>query len=190
MLLKDTGKKLSLEGVPFYLAVLSASKRFSSKAFKKIISCKSVRFATPEEVFTVTGSLPGAVSPFGRVFNIPVWVDRSLSKQSTINFNCGLRTHSMSMSYEDYFKIEKPNWHVFTEEEIELGDLPAEEKKEDKKDSREAKKAERLAKRQNKVAQQTEEGQKDPNDPSAHLFGERELNRSQCDPELRFKKVI
>lgn len=30
---------------------------------------------------------------------------------------------------------------------------------------------------------------KDPNDPSAHLFGERELNRSQCDPELRFQRV-
>jgi len=51
MLLKDTGKKLALEGIPFYLAVLGASKRFNSKAFKKIINCKSVRFATPEEVF-------------------------------------------------------------------------------------------------------------------------------------------
>jgi Ala-tRNA(Pro) deacylase len=51
MVLKDTGKKLALEGVPFYLAVLSASKRFNSKAFKKIINCKSLRFATPEEVF-------------------------------------------------------------------------------------------------------------------------------------------
>lgn len=51
MVLKDTGKKLALEGVPFYLAVLSAGKRFNSKAFKKIINCKSLRFATPEEVF-------------------------------------------------------------------------------------------------------------------------------------------
>ena len=47
MVLKDTGKKLALEGVPFYLAVLSASNRFSSKAFKKMINCKSLRFATP-----------------------------------------------------------------------------------------------------------------------------------------------
>ena len=34
------------------------------------------------------------------------------------------------------------------------------------------------------------EAVKDPNDPSAALFGERELNRSQCDPELRFKKEL
>ena len=31
---------------------------------------------------------------------------------------------------------------------------------------------------------------KDANDASAHLFGDRELNRSQGDPELRFKKVF
>ena len=190
MVLKDTGKKLALEGVPFYLAVLSASKRFNSKAFKKIINCKSLRFATPEEVFQTTGCLPGAVPPFGKVFGIPVWVDRSLGKNEMINFNCGLRTKSMSISYADYIKVEKPTWHVFTDEEIALGDLPVEEKKEEKKDSREAKKAERLAARQNKVAAQVEENKKDPNDPSAALFGERELNRSQCDPELRFTKKI
>lgn len=80
---------------------------------------------------------------------------------------------------------------MFTDEEIELGDLPVvEEKKEEKKDSREAKKAERLAARQNKVAAQVDENKKDPNDPSAALFGERELNRSQGDPELRFTKKI
>ena len=95
MLLKDTGKKLATEGVSYYLAVLSASKRFSSKQFKKIISCKSVRFATPEEVFTTTGCLPGAVPPFGKLFGVPVWVDRSLGKNESINFNCGLRTHSL-----------------------------------------------------------------------------------------------
>lgn len=47
MLIKDSGKTLTLEGVPFYLAVMSASTRFSSKQFKKIINCKNIRFATP-----------------------------------------------------------------------------------------------------------------------------------------------
>lgn len=189
MLIKDVGKKLVLEGVPYYLAVLSASTRFSSKAFKKLIKCKSIRFASPEEVFQTTGCLPGAVPPFGKFLSVPLWVDRSLGKNEKINFNCGLRTTSMSMSYSDWFKFEEPTWNVFTEEEIELGDLPKEEAKtEVKKDGREAKKAERLAARQNKVAAQGSEGQKDPNDPSAHLFGERPLMRSQGDPEIRHTK--
>jgi|DEB0MinimDraft_12_1074336.scaffolds.fasta_scaffold16930_5 Ala-tRNA(Pro) deacylase len=81
MLLKDTGKKLSNEGVEYYLAVSSAAARFSSKQFKKVINCKSFRFATPEEVHSKTGCLPGAVPPFGKIFGVPVWVDRSLSRQ-------------------------------------------------------------------------------------------------------------
>jgi len=178
ILLKDSGKKLALEGVAFYLAILSASKKFSSKQFKKIINCKNIRFATPEEVYTTTGCLPGAVPPFGRVFGIPVWVDRSIKRQEFINFNFGLRTHSVSMKMEDWSNYEKPNWHVFTDEELELGDVPEIKNEEEKVDSREAKKAERLAQRQSKVVAQIDDNKKDPNDPSAHLFGERELNRS------------
>ena len=70
------------------------------------------------------------------MFGMPVWVDRSLSKQEKINFNCGLRTHSISMTYADYFKAEEPTFQVFTEEEIELGDLPKVEGKAQEKDNR------------------------------------------------------
>lgn len=190
MLIKDAGKKLAKEGVPYYLAVMSAGKRFQNKAFKKIINCKNIKFASEEECFQVTGCLTGAVPPFGSVFNVPVWVDRSLTKESQINFNAGLRTHSISMSYDDYFKTEGPTFQVFTEEEIELGDLPEIKEEAKPKNARDAAKAERLAKRQKKVAAQVEENIKDPKDLSAALFGEVELNRSQGDPELRFKKVF
>lgn len=192
MLIKDSGKKLAKENVPYYLAVMSASKRFSNKAFKKMINCKNIKFASEEECYKITGCLTGAVPPFGSVFSVPVWVDRSLSKEKEINFNAGLRTHSISMSYEDYFKVEAPTFHVFTEEEITLGDLPVEAAKggDQPKNQRDAAKAERLAKRQKKVQEQVEDNVKDPKDISAALFGERELNRSQGDPELRFKKVI
>jgi aspartyl-tRNA synthetase len=78
---------------------------------------------------------------------------------------------------------------VFTEEEILLGDLPKADAA-PKKDDRAAKKQERLNARQNKVAAQVDDNKKDPNDPSASMFGERPLNRSQNDPEIRFTKVF
>lgn len=121
IILKDSGKKPTIEGVLFYLAILSASKKFNSKHFGKLINVKKFRFATPEEVFKTTGCLPGAVPPFGKLFGFPTWVDRSLSKEASINFNCGLRTHSMTMTYADWVKFEKPTEHVFTDEEIALG---------------------------------------------------------------------
>lgn len=68
MLIKDSGKKLANPDVLFYLAVVSASKRFDSKLFKKLIKCKNIKFASPEEVFSVTGCRPGAVPPFGSMF--------------------------------------------------------------------------------------------------------------------------
>ena len=96
----------------------------------------------------------------------------------------------MSMAYADYFKVEAPTLQVFTDEEIALGDLPTGQAEEKSKNTRDAAKAERLAKRQKKVQAQVVENVKDPNDISAALFGERELNRSQGDPELRFAKVL
>ena len=117
MLLKDNSKNIS-EDKLFYLAVMSASKKFSWKLIKKILKIKNMRFATPEEVFTMTRCLPGAVPPFGSVFSIPTLVDESLKAQGeTINFNCGLRTHSMRMKVEDYLKVESPKLvNTFTEE--------------------------------------------------------------------------
>ena len=81
---------------------------------------------------------------------------------------------------------------MFTDEEVALGPLPDDAAKaaEKPKNTRDAAKAARLAKRQNKVQAQVVENIKDPNDISAALFGERELNRSQGDPELRFSKEI
>lgn len=55
------------------------------------------------------------------------------------------------------------------------------------KAARDAKKNERLRARQEAEAKKNE-FVKDPNDPCADKFGELPLNRSQCDPELRFTR--
>ena len=97
ILLKDSKEQ-------FYLAVMAANRKLNSKEFKKLIKAKSTKFATNEEVLLVTGCIPGAVPPFGSMFNkkITTYVDKSLSENKMINFNCGLRTHSISISFSDY----------------------------------------------------------------------------------------
>ena len=67
MLLRDNSKNVA-ENQLFYLAVMSAAKKFSWKLLKKALKIKNMRFATPEEVFQITRCLPGAVPPFGSVF--------------------------------------------------------------------------------------------------------------------------
>ena len=93
------------------------------------------------------------------------------------------------MTYADYIKAEtEAKFNVFSAEEVDLGDLPAEEKKEAAAGgaaARDAAKAARLAKRQG----QKKEGAGDQaDDISKGLYGERELNRSQGDPEIRHTK--
>lgn len=118
MLLKDNSSKSTETSLLFTLAVMSASKKFSWKLVKKVLKIKNMRFATQEEVFQVTGCRPGAVPPFGSVFGVSTIVDESLKVQGeTINFNCGLRTHSMRLKVDDYLSLEKPKLiSVFTED--------------------------------------------------------------------------
>lgn len=108
MILKDCGKKLAREDAPFYLAVISAAKRFSSKEFKKLIKVKNTRFASTEEVLEYSGCITGAVPPFGSLFTkpVPTYVDAGLAENESINFNCGLRTHSLQILYSDYARVE------------------------------------------------------------------------------------
>jgi len=120
----------------YILTVLSASKKLDWKAIKKhpmIDKAKGLTMATPEEVNTVTGCLSGAVPPFSVCFPycldpnsnyndaeyIPVFVDESLKLQGdVIHFNCGLRTHSMQMNFEDYVDLAKPILAHFSVKEI------------------------------------------------------------------------
>lgn len=64
----------------FYLAVLSASSQINSKLFRRLIEANRVRFATTDEVYELSGCLPGAVPPFGSLITKPIqtFVDRSL----------------------------------------------------------------------------------------------------------------
>ena len=103
MVLKDCKK------AEFHLAVLSAACRFNSKSFKALSKVRDLKFASEDEVFAVTRCFSGAVPPFASVFGdngIKLWVDESLDAYEQINFNCGLRTHSLQMSLADFKRAE------------------------------------------------------------------------------------
>ena len=99
----------------FCLLVMSASKKISWKEVKAYLGSKNATFAKVEEVNKLTGCIPGAVPPFGSLFGVQTIVDPSLEAQGeVINFNCGLRSQSLSMSTKDYLKVENPKILSFT----------------------------------------------------------------------------
>jgi len=50
----------------------------------------------------------GAMPPFGNLYGLPTYVDKSLSEQDYIVFEAGTHTDAIKMSYPDYENIVKP----------------------------------------------------------------------------------
>jgi len=85
----------------YYHLVISAALRVDNKKLRKIVGTKRVRFATAEEVWDMTGCRPGAVPPFGNLFDLPVLMDDALLAEETVYFNCASHTVSLRMKRED-----------------------------------------------------------------------------------------
>jgi len=98
----------------FVLVVLSAAKKINSKALKRILSVKKLRFATFDEVKEKTGCDPGGVPPFANILGIDLLVDKSVVENEYMAFNAGERTKSLKIKTQDYLKLLKPRIEAFS----------------------------------------------------------------------------
>jgi Ala-tRNA(Pro) deacylase len=51
---------------------------------------------------------PGAMPPFGNLYDLPVYVDRALTEQETMVFRIGTHQHSMKVAYSDFARLAEP----------------------------------------------------------------------------------
>ncbi|MCF7845686.1 MAG: aspartate--tRNA ligase [Candidatus Peribacteraceae bacterium] len=86
-------------------SVCSAAKEVDEAKLKKVAEVKKLELAKPEEVKKITGCEIGCVPPFGNLFDLPVFVDKSLEPEEIIVFNAGEHTKSIKMPFADYIKI-------------------------------------------------------------------------------------
>lgn len=110
------GKALVMKvGDKFFLFVLPADRKFDSSAVKKRMQSKKLRFATKEELFNLTGLVPGSVPPFGPpILALPLIVDEAMKENDRIAFNAGSLTTSFVLSMEDYLRVTKPEFMVLS----------------------------------------------------------------------------
>ena len=98
-----------LTDVGFVQVVVPGDKKFKNSKLRNVIRTKDIRFATLDELATITdGILPGAIPPFGTLFNLTVYADSKLFTNDHIVFNCGERTASISMQSNDYKDVVRP----------------------------------------------------------------------------------
>lgn len=93
----------------FIMVVLPAHIKVNLARFKKLTGAKSVRLATEKEFGKLfPGCDIGAMPPFGNLYNIPVGVDKNLTKDEHIVFNAGTHKDTITMKYKDFEKLVQP----------------------------------------------------------------------------------
>jgi Ala-tRNA(Pro) deacylase len=99
----------------FVLMVLPADRKLDSKQARSLMGVKGLRFASREEVKSLTGLEPGSIPPFGSLFGMATYCDPALADNPSINFNAGDHSISVQMSYADYIALEKPTMAAISE---------------------------------------------------------------------------
>jgi Ala-tRNA(Pro) deacylase len=101
----------------FKIFVISAARKMDSRRIKTFFNAKRTRFAFENELQDLTGTVPGAVPPFGRpIIDLDLYVDRSVTLNDRIAFNAGSLTDSIIMNTEDYLRITRPEIIDFSKE--------------------------------------------------------------------------
>lgn len=91
------------------MAVLPASKHVNLTEFGRAANSKDISLASE---FEFRDRFPdcelGAMPPFGNLYGLPVYVDKSLTQDKEIAFNAGSHLELIQMSYSDFERLVKP----------------------------------------------------------------------------------
>ncbi len=100
----------------FVMAVLPATHRVNTELFRQISHTKKVELASEEEF---EGLFPkseiGAMPPMGNLYDLPTYVEGSLTKDEDICFNATTHSEVIKMKYADYENLVKPIIGTFAE---------------------------------------------------------------------------
>ena len=96
-------------GAEFIMAVLPAPYRIDLGLAKTALGKADLQLASEQEF---AGLFPkceaGAMPPFGNLYNLSVYVDRSLTRDEEIVFNAGTHTQTVKMKYADFARLVQP----------------------------------------------------------------------------------
>lgn len=91
------------------MLVLPSSYLVDYTKAAKTIGARAFRLAEEQDFASVFPDCEiGAMPPFGNLYNLPVYVDKSLTADETIVFPAGTHTDSMSVRYADFERLVKP----------------------------------------------------------------------------------
>lgn len=104
----------------FVLVLLPASKNVNLKELKKLMNAqgkgvKTVEIPKEGAMVRLLKVKPGALSAFGRLQDLEVYMDKNLRKAKKAIFSSGSVTESIDMALKEFEKLEQPIVGVFSE---------------------------------------------------------------------------
>jgi Ala-tRNA(Pro) deacylase len=91
------------------MAVVPAHEKVELARFKEVTGADDVRLAQETEFAPHFSDCDaGAQPPFGNLYEVPTYVDESLTIQERIVVQAGTHTDTITLSYADYVRLVKP----------------------------------------------------------------------------------
>jgi len=106
--LKEIAKSLLIATDKAYvIAVVPANMRIDLGKLKKALQVKKVSIPNEKLMVKIFKVKPGAMTAFGGLHKVEVWVDKSLLKTKDIILSAGSFTDSVRMKAKDFIDIEQ-----------------------------------------------------------------------------------
>ncbi len=100
----------------YVMAVLPATHQVNLDLFKQVAHTKNAELASESEFESLFPKCEiGAMPPLGNIYDLPTYVDTSLTKDEDICFNATTHSEVIKMKYADYEKLVQPVIGTFAE---------------------------------------------------------------------------
>jgi Ala-tRNA(Pro) deacylase len=96
-------------GEQMVMCVVPSPYHLNMEQVQALVGSSEARLAHEHEFSDLfPDCAPGAMPPFGNLYDLPVYVDRALAEQEEIVFNVGTHEHSMKVAYDDFERLAQP----------------------------------------------------------------------------------
>jgi Ala-tRNA(Pro) deacylase len=96
------------------MLVLPAPYRLNLGKVRTMLGTKKARLAQEGEFADFfPDCAPGAMPPFGNLYDVPVYVDRALAENESIVFRVGTHRETMRIAYADLARLARPTVDEF-----------------------------------------------------------------------------
>ena len=119
---KDLAKTLvvNIDG-KYCMVVTPADHRLNDHLLHTVLKAKHVHLASEEDLQQLFPDCEiGAMPPFGNLYALPVYVDKSLADDDMIVFNACSHTRSIRLKMYDYLRLVKPVIAEFSQSRFEI----------------------------------------------------------------------